>query len=352
MYNSTKKEDGTYSKLGFLKRAFDLCNPKCFIRTFFDYRKNKSIPGNCIRHLFSYYVSLVKYGAIVPDYFEYEFWKKSASEKNTYITMSRNKKIKKECNHEPLGIFRNKMLFNETFRDYRNLLTFDFTVHGGVNEFIAFCEKCNGVILAKPLTGFSGLGISKIRIQSKEHAQEVYTELKNSGEFFCEECFNQTGILHEICPASCNTIRIYTLVVNGEAIITSSNVRFGSGDKCVDNIHGGGMCCEVHSDLGVIIGPGRDLSGNVYYEHPVSHVVLPGVVIPQWEEVKSLILKAAMLVPNQRHVAWDIAVSEEKISIIEGNDGGNFDLPQVCSQKGMWPQYREYLKQIRMEKQK
>ena len=149
-----------------------------------------------------------------------------------------------------------------------------------------------------------------------------------------------------------NTIRIYTIVVNGKVKITAANIRFGNGERCVDNIHGGGMTCEINLELGVVTGPGRDLSGNVYYIHPQSRIVIPGIIIPNWQKVCQMIIRAAMLVPNQGHVAWDVAVSSNKIAIIKGNDGGNFDVPQVASQKGMWQEYKEYLKAVEKKNRK
>lgn len=349
MYQSTKKDNGTYSKLAFLIRGVELCSPSMLNRYISDFRAcGRSLP-NKVSVFIEYYLSLIILGAIIPDYFEYQFWEKSFFERRNYITMARNKKIKKKFNDEPIGVFRNKLLFNHVFKEFRPLLCFDFKTDSG-EKFWKFCQVCDGTIIVKPLTGDSGRGIHKRTILTLAESQNSYDELKSSGEYFCEEVFVQDGIIHEICPASCNTIRIYTIVINGVSKITSANIRFGNGERCVDNIHGGGMCCEVDLNLGMITGPGRDLSGNIYYEHPESRISIPGIQIPRWEEICEMIKEAALVVPNQGHVAWDVAVSSNKIAIIEGNDGGNFDLPQVASQRGMWPEYKDYLRTAKLNK--
>lgn len=341
MYNSTKKEDGTYTRIAFLKRGWELVNP----RYFYKYCAEQLPECGMFRKaglLLDYYWCLIRFGAIVPDYFEYKFYEKKDCLRSQYLTMKDNKAIKKAFNKEPKGIFRNKMLFNELFSDCRNLQTFTFDK--GFEEFVAFCSCCKGNIIAKPYTGFSGGGIHKPQVNNEEEMRTVYDSLKADGQFFCEEAFVQTGILGQISPAAVNTLRIYTIHDGTRVHITAALVRFGGGTSCVDNIHSGGMCCEIDLHTGIVVGPGYNLSGEKYYRHPASGICMLGVQVPRWEQVLQMVETAASRYPEQGHIAWDIAVSEEKVAIIEGNDGGNFDLPQVGMQKGMKKEYREFLR--------
>ncbi len=342
MYDSKKKDDGTYSLKNYISRGLELVEPKILNNYI-----NKYLPGTGFFRktslFFDYYFCLARYGAIVPDYFEYQFWKKRACERKKYITMKMNKQIKKAFNHEKTGVFRNKMLFNEKFAKYRNLHTFDFE-KGTVEEFLEFVEKCNRNIIAKPLTGYSGHGIEKPDVSTDELAKKAYEELKATNDFFCEEAFVQDGVLHEINPTSVNTVRVYTIFDGEKVHVTATNVRFGGGMACVDNIHSGGMCCEVDEKTGYVIGAGFNLSGDKYIYHPATNKMIPGIKIPNWEEVMRSVTEAAAMFKDQGYVAWDIAVSESKVSIIEGNDGGNFDLPQVCSERGMKEVYAGLLK--------
>lgn len=332
MYKSLKKEDGTYSCFGFLRQGWSLANPARFLSAL-----HRRLPETSLLQsmglLLDYYACLFRYGAIVADYFEYEFWKKRACVRKEYITMMMNKKIKRVFNHEPTGVFRNKLLFNEKFAEFRNLRCFDFG-KGSKDDFLSFVRACGGDIIAKPLTGYSGHGIHKPDVSTPELAGACYDKLKASGEFFCEETFRQTGILHDVNPSSVNTIRIYTLNDLGEIVIPFAGIRFGGSAACVDNIHANGMCCEVDLTSGIVIGRGFNLSGNRFLRHPVSGLMLIGIQIPRWPEVLDSVRRAALVYPNQGHIAWDVAVGDDKVSIIEGNDGGNFDLPQVCTQCG------------------
>lgn len=90
---------------------------------------------------------------------------------------------------------------------------------------------------------------------------------------------------------------------------------------------------------------GYNLKNERFVRHPKTKVFLSGLQVPRWDEVKNLVLEAAMLNPNIGHCAWDVAVSEEKVSLIEANDQGNFDLIQCASRRGCKLDYDKIIKQ-------
>ena len=60
-----------------------------------------------------------KYGAGYSDYYLLEFYKKTAEERNTYLTRGRNAELyRKYCDMDYLHYFVNKDEFNERFKDY------------------------------------------------------------------------------------------------------------------------------------------------------------------------------------------------------------------------------------------
>ena len=163
-------------------------------------------------------------------------------------------------------------------------------------------------------------------------------------DYMAEELFIQTGSLHEANPSCLNTVRIFTLFNGKEVYLMCAGVRIGGGKGVVDNIHSGGMVCELEKETGTIIGPGYNLLGEKFVHHPVSGILLPGLVVPNWDKVLKVIREAAMVSPNIGHTAWDVAVSETDVTLIEANEQGNFDLIQSCSQRGC---KRDYLKVIK-----
>lgn len=342
IFKGTKNEDGTYSMFHFIKRAFYLVSPRLFKEYL-----NRYYPGisvlNSVILLVDFYTCVVVHGAIVTDYFEYAFRDKSFRARRTFITMRDSRRIQKKYNRESAEVFINKEKFNTVFQDYRTIKNYYFNESSKLDDFVSYVISCNGKVLAKPLTGHSGFGIHKIDLSSQENIEKAFKTYSESREYFCEELFIQTGILGLVNPNSVNTVRIYTLYDGEQVNIMHALVRFGGGASCVDNIHGGGMICEVDALNGTVVGPGYDLMNNRTVYHKMSGKLLLGIQIPQWDRVVTMVKNAALLTPGIGHVAWDIAVSETEVCFIEANEQGNFDAPQCACQKGSKIIYANYL---------
>lgn len=342
MYRSIKRDDGTYSKSGYIKRALELIGPS-ELKKYFNQVLPDSGAVSRIGMSLDYYGCLVKYGATVADYFEYEFWKKRAVERKKYITKKYSQKIQKTFNTGSIKPLSDKLLFNQNFKKFRGSITY-FTFDKSEEEFIEFVHECDRNIIAKPITGFSGNGIFKPDVSTDEKARSVYKELKATNDYFFEKVFIQTGILGEIHPYAVNTIRFYTLNTGKEVHPMFAAVRFGGNKEPVDNIHSGGMSCEVDLESGCIVGKGYNLKGDSFTTHPLSGKLIPGVQIPNWEKICETVKAAAQMLPDIGYIGWDVAVSNEEICLIEGNECANIDLPQTCGQRGLKPLYKQYMK--------
>lgn len=344
MYRSTKENKGNYTIKTYIQRGLELTSLKEFNKFRRRYLPDQSWCKNfCM--LLDYYSSLVRYGATVSDYFEYQFWKKKNVERAEYVTMLLSRKIQKKFNKGDKTVFIDKVKFNKIYEDYRSIKSIALsTDEFNVSDFVAFVQCCDRKILMKPLMGASGRGIYKADVSTDEEAISLYESIKRSGEdYLAEQIFEQTGTLHEINPSCLNTVRIFTLNDGKDIYLMCAGVRIGGGKSIVDNIHAGGMVCELEKETGTIIGPGYNLLGQRFVRHPVTGKLLAGTVIPQWSKVLKVIKEAALITPNLGHCAWDVAVSDTDISLIEANEQGNFDLIQCCSQRGC---KRDYLKVI------
>ena len=344
MYNSTKENNGNYTISSFIKRGLELTSIKEFNR----FVKNYLPEISCARKFFlllDYYTSLIRYGAIVSDYFEYQFWKKKNVEREEYVTMLFSRKIQNIFNKGDKTVFIDKVKFNKVYADFRSVKSMDLsTDEFSEQDFVNFVKVCNRKVLMKPLMGASGHGIYKADVSTDEKALALFNKIKKEGvDYMAEEIFQQTGSLNLANPACLNTVRIFTLNDGQNVYLMCAGVRIGGGNGIVDNIHSGGMVCELDKETGTIIGPGYNLRGEKFVRHPVTGVLLPGLVVPQWNRVLETIKKAAMVTPNIGHSAWDVAVSETNITLIEANEQGNFDLIQSCSQRGC---KKDYLKVI------
>ena len=122
----------------------------------------------------------VKYGAGYSDYDLFEMYNLTDEERNTYITRGRNNDlIKKYNNPEYNHIFRNKVEFNTTFKEFvkRDFIEVNTS---SKEDVIAFLKK-HKTFMAKPVTGTCGKGIEKINTKDYSSLDEVYTYLTSDG---------------------------------------------------------------------------------------------------------------------------------------------------------------------------
>lgn len=295
--------------------------------------------------LFDYYWSLIRHGAIVADYFEYEFWRKSNYERKEYVTMLDAKRITKYFNKGRIELFNDKEKFNKFFAKYHKLKDWYFPSDKTEDDFVEWVESCNYDIWVKPNLGASGVGIYKPDVETEAKIRELYREISKSDSLFCEERFHQTGILNELNPSSLNTIRVYTLKVGNDIKIMSAGVRIGGGDAIVDNIHSGGMAANIDIETGIVTDAGYNLKGDRYLFHPKSKRLIPGTRVPRWNEILDMCKEASAEVSDVGFIGWDVAVSEEMVCLVEGNNGGNFDLPQIIARKGCKRAYFSAMKE-------
>ncbi len=338
MYESNSENKGQYSALSFIKRGLQLVSPI----EFFKFSRIYNPGATWLQRLYmmlDFYLCVLRYGTIVSDYFEYEFWKKKACVRKTYITMFHSIRMQRFFNHGSPEKLVNKRLFNEHFSAVHGLRNFYFDTAQTFEAFWEFVMQCNHAIIAKPNWGASGVGIFKPDVSSQTKAKEVYERLQSSQDYFCEEAFIQTGPLGEVNPNCVNTIRIYTLFDGSDVHIMNTCVRFGGNTSCVDNIHSGGMTCEIDQETGVIIGAGYNLRNEKFVKHGLTGVVLPGIKVPNWSQVLEQCKKAALLIPNYGYIGWDVAVSDDRVCIIEGNEVANVDMPQVACRCGFKKAY-------------
>ena len=132
-----------------------------------------------------------------------------------------------------------------------------------------------------------------------------------------------------IYPDALNCLRIVTLVNNGEAHILYAVFKMGNNGHFVDNLENGGLACHFDLDKGEIIGQGHTSALVNYDAHPATGIKFVGYKLPYIEEVKEMIKKAALVVPEFRYVGWDVCITPNGPAIVEGNDYPAYDFPQL-----------------------
>ena len=75
----------------------------------------------------------------------------------------------------------------------------------------------------------------------------------------------------------------------------------------------------IDTDMGILKGPARSFAGELYEFHPDTGVYFQGSLIPRWNELNELLEKIVRVIPGQKQVGWDFALSKDGWVLVEAN---------------------------------
>ena len=150
----------------------------------------------------------------------------------------------------------------------------------------------------------------------------------------------------KLSPSALNTIRMVTQYFEEKVIILLAFLRI-SVNSSVDNLsvgqYGVNFGATINIETGEVCGPGvyLDITKPDVYYHPVTNTPIIGFEIPYWQECKDMVIKAAKLVPGNRSVGWDVAVTNKGAVLIEGNHNWNL-LSMSPGRRGFKKEFMRY----------
>lgn len=143
---------------------------------------------------------------------------------------------------------------------------------------------------------------------------DYFDKLEEENLIF-QETVKQSKETAKLHPDSLNTIRIMTLIIDGEVkVLPWCAFRMGIGKSKVDNASFGGIYCKIEED-GTLSNFAYDALGNRFNKHPDGGDFF-NVKFAFMDKVKKLVKEAAQRFPHFRLTGWDIAISEENEPII------------------------------------
>ena len=141
--------------------------------------------------------------------------------------------------------------------------------------------------------------------------------------------------------------RVVVMIEDDGPRITHVVWKIVVGDNYADNYsRTGNLAAHVDPETGEVLrivrGTGLDLE--VVRKHPDTGELLQGRVLPDWDEVRRLVLEGARLMPKIRLQGWDVGLCDGGPVLIEGNLGTGFALMQLSSGQGfMTPEFEDFL---------
>ena len=289
----------------------------------------------------------VKYNAGYMDYKIAQMYKLNDEQRSTVITRGiSNDIVRRMNNKEYWHYFDDKAEFNEQFKEWIPRKWTVVREDTDPDELYALCRNQKEMIW-KPLEGSSGQGIRKYLPEDwKDDGEAFKNRMLQDGTGILEEVVIQHPKMASLCPTSVNTCRIATLLGDKQQGIVYAFLRIGNG-KVMDNVDCGGMAARIDLESGKLLTVGADKQGNTFIKHPITNTSIIGFQIPFWEEAKDMCLKAAQKFPEMRFVAWDVAITPNGPTFIEGNSFPSHAVPQFAAHYpdgiGILPEFRKFI---------
>ncbi|MBO4562938.1 MAG: hypothetical protein J5772_04920 [Clostridia bacterium] len=187
-------------------------------------------------------------------------------------------------------------------------------------DFLLFVNKHPHCVF-KPLNKYGGKGVKLLDIPDAASAEEAFDENIPNQPFILEEFIVQDPAISEFYPGSVNTIRYTTFFYEGELTRLQAVLRMGCGGSFVDNATSGGLYVLIDTESGVILGDGRNFKGERFKCHPDTGKRFIGSCIPRWSELNQLLEKIVRVLPEQKQVGWDFALTTDGWALVEANTG-------------------------------
>jgi hypothetical protein len=196
----------------------------------------------------------------------------------------------------------------------------------------------HGRLAVKARAGSSGQGFAVLsreagttHLNGRPVADAV--QALTPGPLIITDFVEQHDKIAAIYPRTTNTMRLITFrdVDTGEPFVAFASHRFGTSESVpVDNARAGGISAGIDTTTGRFtraLWPRQALEGRsgVQWmdEHPETGARITGVPVPNWDMAQDGVLRAMRALPGSRYVGWDVALTQDGMAVIEGNNRGD-----------------------------
>jgi len=294
------------------------------------------------------------YGTSFIEFGTYHFAEKSHSERKQYITWDSRFLYMAFLNKAS----ENHILDNK-YEAYTLLKPFykrEAMLLSDENDYDLFCSfvKRNPAVFVKPnnlelaegahrLDYADGNLRNTFDVLLREAANISSTDVKREidHKLILEEFIVPSQFIRQLNPNDISLLRVTTVFVKGKVHFFYPVLRLLVGDGKEKWGEDYSYVALIDADSGEVVTNGKNSLGDTDF-NPVTGQEIRGIKIPEWQELKDMLTKAAKMLPATRYIGWDVTHTDKGWCIIEGNTNGEF-FYQMCAEHGLKEEFENLI---------
>ena len=166
-------------------------------------------------------------------------------------------------------------------------------------------------VIKETISTSQGDGVKIVEKANLDELTYLINNLKGKNYIF-QEKIKQCDLLAQFNNSSVNVIRIFTYMLDNKIYTSNSKFRVGLGDS---NVLGENVVNFFIDSNGKLSNDGFDSNG-LFYENLLYKMVGHDVIIPNINQIKDLVMKAAQRIPHFKLIGWDIAIDKKYEPVI------------------------------------
>jgi hypothetical protein len=167
---------------------------------------------------------------------------------------------------------------------------------------------------------------------SLQELQDYLARLSLSHPVVLQPKISNSAELRPISGKGLSTARVITIRrPNCTPEVALASYRMPVGEHVADNFAAGGIACPISLRTGILGSGSFKASGDrqPVNRHPDSRAAITGRTVPYWAAVKELAVAAHSTFETMASIGWDIAITDEGPTLLEGNAVWCVDLAQM-----------------------
>ncbi len=254
-------------------------------------------------------------------------------------------------NHPFEFILNNKVVCSQLLANYvlvpeiyavkkKNKISGLYNKQLSYNDTIELLKKREQIYF-KPFLGGKGNDVHYIEYKDEKFwlnyqlisENDLIKLLSLKSNWIISQAMKQHDYAKNLYAETVNTIRMLTIrdLKSNQMKINFAVQRVGVKESIpVDNGSRGGLVAKIDLESGELSYSRSLCSMQIYREHPDSGQKIEGVVIPNWQEIKAVVLGLSSKFTYLEMIAWDVLLTESgEVCIIEANNSSGVNILQL-----------------------